>query len=68
MVLPVNKKADCWKPQIEMYENPTHVINSPFHLVGQHVVHRGHHLDGHIDQSFTEHEANMCVRLREEGF
>lgn len=67
MVLPVIKKVACRRPRIK-WKKPTYIINSPFHLISQHVVHWGYHLDWHIYQPLTQHETDVCIWLRKQSF
>ena len=62
-----SKKVACRRPRIK-WEKPTYIINSPFHLISQHVVHWWHHLDWHVDQSLTQHETDVCIWLRKQDF
>lgn len=49
----VSKKGGC-----------THFFKGHLNLIVEHSIHHGLDLDGHIDQSLGEDEANMIFRLQ----
>ena len=49
-------------------EGGTYVVEGPLNLVGEHAVHVGHDLDGHVDEPLGEDEADVVRRVgAEEG-
>ena len=46
----------------------TYVVEGPLDLVGEHAVHVGHDLDGHVDEPLGEDEADVGLGVGpEEG-
>lgn len=41
----------------------THIVEGPLDFFGQHFIHWRNDLDGHVNEPFAEHKANMIVIL-----